>query len=350
MTLGENARRLPEARGAHRIALDADPAAEPRLPQNIFRYILATSAVHQVALSLLTVMVFLLEFVPLELQRRVVNDLVKNRNFRFVIVLCAVYLAVVLTQGGIKLVVNVYRAWVGECATRDLRKRVRALIEASPDASRNSEASGVEISMIVAEVEPLGAFAGAAVSEPLLQAGVLATVIAYLIHLEPWIAFATLAIFAPQIVFVPLMQGAINRSTASRVHVLREVSAEIIEPDDRAERRIHSMDTHIARVFQLDMGIFKLKYSMNFLMNLCSHLQIIAALLVGGWFVATDRLGIGGVVAFISAIGRLNDPWGDLVNYFRDMNSAQVKFRLVADAVDGLRPPRSGAPRDAGAR
>ena len=96
------------------------------------------------------------------------------------------------------------------------------------------------------------------------------------------------------------------------------------------------MDKHIDRVFELNMRIFKLKFSMNFLMNLFSHLQIIAALLVGGWFVLTDRLAIGGVVAFISAIARLNDPWGDHVNYFRDMNSAYVKFRLVADAVHRL--------------
>ena len=88
---------------------------------------------------------------------------------------------------------------------------------------------------------------------------------------------------------------------------------------------------------------------MYFLMNLPNHLQIIAALLLGGWWVYADRLEIGGVVAFISAIGRLNDPWGDLVNYFRDVNVTRVKFRLLADAVDQLvsdipaRPPAPSA-------
>ena len=45
---------------------------------------------------------------------------------------------------------------------------------------------------------------------------------------------------------------------------------------------------------------------------------------------------IGGVVAFISGIGRLNDPWGDLVNYFRDVNVTQIKYRLLTDAVNQL--------------
>jgi ABC-type bacteriocin/lantibiotic exporter with double-glycine peptidase domain len=84
------------------------------------------------------------------------------------------------------------------------------------------------------------------------------------------------------------------------------------------------------------MGIFKLKFPMNFFMNLCSHLQIVSALLIGGWWVYTDRLEIGGVVAFISGIGRLNDPWGDLVNYFRDISVTQVKYRLLAHAVNQL--------------
>ena len=39
-------------------------------------------------------------------------------------------------------------------------------------------------------------------------------------------------------------------------------------------------------------------------------------------------------VAFISGIGRITDPWGDLVNYFRDVNITEVKYVLVRDAVN----------------
>jgi ABC-type bacteriocin/lantibiotic exporter with double-glycine peptidase domain len=124
---------------------------------------------------------------------------------------------------------------------------------------------------------------------------------------------------------------------------LRQLGVGVIDQtgDPRAE------DTRIERIFELDMGIFRLKFTMNFLINLSNHLQIIAALLLGGWWVYTDRLEIGGVVAFISAIGRLNDPWGDLVNYFRDLNVTRVKFQLLADAVDQLAndlPTRPPAP------
>jgi len=309
------------------------PEPSIKLPRTIFRYVLDTSAPHQALLFLLTVTVFLIELVPLELQRRIVNDLVKHRTFSYVITLCGIYAGVVLVHGTTKLALNIYRNWVGERAILDLRRRIQRLVGLSSVAASDPEAQGVEISMIVAEVEPVGSFVGSSVSEPLLQGGVMLSVLAYMIHLDPWMALIAVAIFMPQLVFVPLMQRAIIDRTAKRVQVLRGLSVSIVEPPARGE---HIDYGPIQRVFELDMGIFKLKFTMNFLMNFCNHLQRIAALLLGGWYVLTDQLEIGGVVAFISAVDRLNDPWGDLVNYFRDFSVNDVKYRLVQKAVDDL--------------
>src|ERR1700675_2059873 len=191
------------------------------LPRNIFRYVLVTSGLHQLFLLLLTVGVFLLEVVPLELQRRIVNDLVKHRDFRLVTVLCAVYVGVVLAQGGTKLVLNVYRSWVGERATRDLRRRVHALVSSTSDASSGPEAEGIQASMIVAEVESIGGFVGGSVSEPLLQGGILCSVLGYMVDVDFWMAATAFALFVPQLVFVPLMQSAMNRRTGARVRIIR---------------------------------------------------------------------------------------------------------------------------------
>jgi len=305
-----------------------------KMPRNIFRYVLETSGLHQLFLLLLTVGVFLLEVVPLELRRRIVNDLVKHRDYRLVIVLCAVYAGTVLLQGSAKLVLNVYRSWVGERATRDLRRRVRVLVSSPSSASSGSEAQGIQASMIVAEVEPIGGFVGGSVSEPLLQGGVLLSVLAYMIHVDLWMGGTALALFVPQLVFVPLMQGAMNRRTGARVHIIRQLSVSVVQATSGDDARDQTDDGRIDRVFELNMGIFRFKFTMNFLMNLSTQLQIIAALLVGGWLVYTDQLEIGGVVAFISGIGRFTDPWGDLVNYFRNVNITQVEFRLMSDAVN----------------
>lgn len=81
------------------------------------------------------------------------------------------------------------------------------------------------------------------------------------------------------------------------------------------------------------MGIFRFKFAMNLLMKLCGHLQVIAALLIGGWWVMQQQIEIGAVVAFMSGVGRLNDPWSDLVGYFREANLTRVKFDLLVRAA-----------------
>jgi ABC-type bacteriocin/lantibiotic exporter with double-glycine peptidase domain len=319
---GREPDRLPPAGGA------------AEMPDHIYRYVLATSGWHQLVLVGLTVAVFLLEVVPLELQRRIVNDLVKHREYWSIVMLAAVYAGTVLVQGGTKLVLNIYRSWVGERATRDLRRRVHLLVSSASAASSSPEAEGIQASMIVAEVESIGGFAGGSISEPLLQGGILVSVLAYMVHVDLWMAATAFALFVPQLVFVPRMQGAMNRRTRSRVQILRQLSVSVVESaaGDDAQRD-QSDDQRIAQVFELNMGIYRFKFSMNFLMNLSTQLQIIGALLVGGWAVYQGRLEIGGVVAFISGIGRITDPWGDLVNYFREVNLTQVKYALVRDAI-----------------
>jgi len=313
---------------------DVEPSQPPAVAESraggLFGYVLTTSWVHQLPLLALTVAVFLLEIVPLELQRRVVNDAVKHRPYGTLLLLGAAYAGAVMLQGSMKLGLNIYRAWVGERAKRDLRRGISAVAGARP---RAPVAQGTAVSMMVAEVEPVGNFIGAAVSEPLLQVGILATVITYVIHIDRFMGAVAVALFLPQMVFVPLMQHAMNRRTRARVWLLRELGAGLIARDRSRARRGAGDLSGIDRVFGLDMRIFELKFTMNFLMNLCTHAQIIMALLLGGWRVLAGDLEIGGVVAFIAGIARLTDPWGDLVNYYRDLSVNSVKFKLLAAAI-----------------
>jgi ABC-type bacteriocin/lantibiotic exporter with double-glycine peptidase domain len=303
------------------------------LPTNIYRYVWEASGWHQAPLVALTVCVSLLEVVPLELQRRIVDDAVKNRDYQFVLILCGVYVGAVLFQGAAKLALNIYRNWIGESAVRELRRRIHTLVSATSAASSTLEAEGIQASMIVSEVEPVGLFVGGSVSEPLLQGGILCSVLAYMIHVDIRMAVVAVVFFIPQLIFVPLMQHAMNRRTRVRVRIIRRLSVSVIEGAGDAARD-RADDERIERVFRLNMGVFKLKFSMNFLMNLSTQLQIVGALAVGAWAVLHNQLEIGGVVAFVSGIGRITDPWGDLVNYFRDANINQVKFHLLSDAVN----------------
>jgi len=299
------------------------------LPQHLFEYIWRTSGRHQIALAALSVAVFVLSTAPLELQRRIVNDAVARGSTGLIVGLALAYAGVALLEGAVKLGLNVYRGWVSERAVLRLRRSIGELTPSAVAAEDRALAEGIEISMILSEAEPIGGFVGVSLSEPLLQGGILLSVFGYLLYLEPWLALLSVAVFSPQLVFVPLIQRAINRRAGVRIQELREVSGGIVGAAE-------GQNGHFERVFALNMGIFKLKFSMNFLMNLMHHLGVAVALGIGAWQAARGQIQVGTVVAFVSGLGKVNDPWGDLVNWFREMTVTGMRYRMVSDAVRWL--------------
>jgi ABC-type bacteriocin/lantibiotic exporter with double-glycine peptidase domain len=291
---------------------------------------------HQVQVSLLAIAVFVLNTAPLEMQRRILNAAVPDGDLARVVALALVYAAIVLGEGFVKLLMNIYGGWIGEKAIRALRLAASRQVESIPAAHVGARVQGVEISMILAEPEPIGGFVGVAISELVLQIGILASVFGYMLYMQPSLALVCLAIFSPQFVFVPLMQSAINRRVQGRIAVLREASAGVIlagsSEAERAQRRMQ----RFAEIFELNLGIIKLRFSMKFLMNLTQNLGKVTILCVGGWYVINGRTDIGTVVAFVSGLNNVRDPWGDLVNWYQDMMLARAKYRMFVTAMDAF--------------
>jgi ABC-type multidrug transport system fused ATPase/permease subunit len=180
---------------------------------------------------------------------------------------------------------------------------------------------------VVSEAEPIGGFVGMAISEPLLQTGILVSVIGYMTYLEPWALALSAGFLLPQILFVPLMQRAINRRAAERVKALRHVGGDIVATGVPEEEGIQ-------RVFELNMGIYKIKFSMNLMMNFMYHAAVAVALGVGGLLVVHHHLQLGTVVAVVSGLGKLNDPWGDLVSWGREFSVDTVKYDMFVEALE----------------
>jgi ABC-type multidrug transport system fused ATPase/permease subunit len=310
------------------------------LPKSLFGYIWKTSARHQVALCALSVAVFLLSTVPLELQRRIVNDAIARGATEAILWLAVAYAGVALSESGLKLLLNIYRSWVSERAVLQMRRGIGGIAEhasgknGAKDAGGNGAMTeGTEISMVLSEVEPIGGFVGVSISEPVLQGGILLSVFGYLAYLEPRLALLALAIFSPQFVFVPIMQSAINRRVARRIETLRAVSGGIVGSTEGEGAPESAQRRKLASVFKLNMGVFKLKFSMNALMNLLHHLGVATALGIGGWYAVQGRLDVGTVVAFVSGLGKVNDPWRDVVNWFREMMVVRVRYGLIAEGM-----------------
>jgi ABC-type bacteriocin/lantibiotic exporter with double-glycine peptidase domain len=305
------------------------------MPQSLYGYIVRYTGIHQVGLAALAILVFLLSSVPLELQRRIVNDLSSKASFHALLLLAGTYAAVALVEQVLKLLLNVYRGWVAEDTVRALR-RTACNHTAAP--SHTQAEAGVEVALVLEEAEPIGGFTALSISEPILQVGILVSVVGYMLFLQPELALIGLGFFIPQIVLVPLLQHAINRRAGKRIVTKREMSATIV--NEAATAQHHPIEWAIQRIFRLNMGIYRLKYLMNLVMNVLHHLSVAATFGIGGWMVLNGRIEVGTVVAMVGGFAKLNDPWGDIVNWAREYSVVRVKYLLFREAAAWL----TGAP------
>ncbi len=310
--------------------------------KDFYRYIWRVSGKHQVFLSLLAVALFAVQLVPLELQRRIINNATERAEYRTIALLCLVYVLVVLVQGALKYALNMYRGSVSEAANRRLRLEVNPAAKADVADGPGSQDEGVAISIIVSEVEAVGGFIGSSFSEPILNGGVLLSIFGYMLYTQPLLALVAFILFCPQLLFLPFLQEAINKRTASRIKTMRALSSDIVnEAADRAGvREEKTFRRRVREVYRLNIEIFYRKFGMSFLINLFHHLGTIGILAVGGWLLLQGKTEMGTIVAFISGINRMNDPWGDLVSFVRDLTNAAVKYRLIEETI-GKRAPEA---------
>ena len=320
-----------------------------RLPEGFYALVWRINGVDQIWLCVLSGLAAVLNTVPIDIQRRVIDRSLKEGSFRSLTLFVAVYAGAVLLQGSLKLLSNVYRSWVSENAVRNLRTFINRREDEKKQVPVATPArQGTEISMIIAEAEPIGAFMGEAISEPLLEAGIIVSVVGYLVVLQPFMSLVIAAVFLPQMVFVPLMQRAITVRAEARIATLRSASAALVDKNE-GEKRKQEQDVRFARVFELNMGVYKLKYSMNFLTNLCHQLGIAGILGIGGWFVVTGKTQVGTVVAFISGLSTVKDPWDDLTTWFQTMMVTRARYQLLNDVLRKRKPKESSDDQGRGA-
>lgn len=281
---------------------------------------------------MLSIVLFTAGTIPLEIQRRIVNAATENGSYGTITLLVLMYVLLALTEGTVKLVLNIYSSWIGEAAVRWLRLQVFQAAPASGTNGSMMASEGVQLSIILAEAEPVGGFVGTSISEPLLQIGILTAVCGYLVYLQPLMTIIVITIFLPQSGFVPIMQAAINRRVGKKISIMRSVSEDIVVMG-RAIDTDGLQASRIGDVFRINMSIYKIKFTMNFMMNLMTQMGYAGIFAMGGYFVVTGKTEIGTVVAFVSGLSKINDPWGDLVNWYRDLRVTQVKYNLIFNSA-----------------
>jgi ABC-type bacteriocin/lantibiotic exporter with double-glycine peptidase domain len=114
---------------------------------------------------------------------------------------------------------------------------------------------------------------------------------------------------------------------------LRHAGDLIVEDMQEARGSVSSLQSEIGESFATIRGVrlhvFRLKFGLKFLVSALQSLGVFALLFAGGIMVLNGRTEIGIVVAFISGLDRVLDPWRELIAFLRSTSTAKVQFDLI---------------------
>jgi ABC-type bacteriocin/lantibiotic exporter with double-glycine peptidase domain len=248
----------------------------------------------------------------------------------------ALYLAVLLLQGGLKFLRDVYMYKIAEGVTRLLRSKfIHGRLESGIDR-------GTKQAIISAESEKVGGFVAESISLPMLQSGTVVSIAAYMLVIEPQIAMVAIVFLIPSVVVVGFAQPILNRLSRSKITIVRALSDAVLSDGRRDPAPGMEPDALVERIYDLRLRFAKLKIATKSFNQLITGLGLLGILLVGGWLAIQGRTEIGIIVAFMSGYERMTGPARDLLNFYRRLSMMRVQYRLVADAfaqVTGAHPP-----------
>jgi len=137
--------------------------------RELYAYVWRSSASQQIVLIILAIIAAVLATAPLELQRHIINTLAGHEKVGNLVWLCVGYLIAALGIGGLKYIVNIRSAGLGEFMIRSLRETVLSSTspssnpDATPDETRKDK-SGALVTTISSQAEAVGKFVGDCIS------------------------------------------------------------------------------------------------------------------------------------------------------------------------------------------
>ncbi|WP_171131812.1 ABC transporter transmembrane domain-containing protein [Ruegeria sp. HKCCA6707] len=323
----------------------------------MFRFIWKYSKRDQLILLAVTSTLFPLLYLTLELPKRIINDAIGASSSivnvwgyslpqtTFLVILCFAFLLAVLAHGIMKMRINTMKGVLSERMLRRFRYQLtsRALRFPQPYFERVSQ--GEMVSMITAESEPMGGLMGDAISQPVLQAGQMITILSFLFLQSFWFGLAAVALIPLQAWLIPKLQRQINLLNKKRIQEVRVLAAQIGENAAGAATlranggwryRRAMISDQLGRLFAIRFEIYQKKFFMKFINNFISQLTPFMFYLVGGLLVLQGSVSLGALVAALAAYKDLSSPWKELLAYYNQTQDMALRWDVV---IERFAPP-----------
>lgn len=291
---------------------------------NIYRYVWRRTGRRQPLLIGLSLAIALLAAVPLELQRRIVNGAIEQKDLRLLVILGAALLAVYVVHSLIKHGMKVYRERVSAEVAEGARRRIHQHVRDED----GYDGGGTRISVLSQEVEGMAGFCGNAFTELIVSGGTALAMFGYMLVVQPTLALVAGAFFVPQMLLVPWFQRRVNAISEERIDIRRDMTAAL---EDRDAKRFGGV---VGTLTDCSIRLAKTKSLGKIVVNFLSKLAPLSVLMFGGWLAIEGQTDLGTIVAFLSGFDRLAAPVNQLIAYYREASLTQTRHSKVAEWIE----------------
>ncbi len=322
------------------------------IERTLFGFIWKYSKRDQLKLLAITTCLFPLLYLTLELPKRIINDAIGSQTpqiefmgqsfpqLTFLWLLCGGFLLSVLAHGLLKMRINTMKGVLAERMLRRFRYQLIARVLRFPQPYFERVSQGELVSMVTAESEPMGGLMGDAISQPVLQAGQMATILVFLFAQNFWFGLAAVALIPLQGWLIPMLQRQINLLNKKRIKQVRALAAEIGESAAGASTlrvnggwryRMAMITARLGRLYDIRFQIYQKKFFMKFLNNFITQLTPFLFYAVGGYLVLKGQVSLGALVAALAAYKDLASPWKELLAYYNQTQDMSLRWDVIME-------------------
>lgn len=346
------------------------------MDRSLFKYIWRFSARQQVTTLVLILISFPFLYYSLDLPKTIINEAIGGERstidflkinwtlfgreiafdgfqldqIEYLFVLTSIFLALVFINGAFKMRINTYKGVMAERLLRRLRYMLLERTLRFPLPQFQKLSSGEIVTMVSAEVEPLGGFFGDAFALIAFQGGTFLTIMIFMFVQDPFLGAAAFASIPVQGYVIPKLQRKINQLGKERVRHVRSLSnrmgevisgVEEVHAQDHAKYILADFSRRLGDIFWIRFEIYQRKFFMKFLNNFIGQLTPYFFYLIGGYLVLSGGdLTLGALVAALAAYKDLAAPWRELLNYYQRLADARIKYEQIHDQFipEGMMP------------
>jgi ABC-type multidrug transport system fused ATPase/permease subunit len=327
---------------------------QPIVKRSLFSWVFDGNLRWQILLLTIIAVAVITRVLPLEMQKRIVNQAISLRKVDLLLTYCAYYLAAVLLSSACKFLINVLETHIAQQSLARMRNALYNHIITLPLSFFRNTQPGTVVNAIANELAVPSNFVGSAISTPVSNVLTLLAFAAYLLWLDPLLALVSLSAYPAAMIVLPFLQKRANAANQQRVDLARTFAGRIAE----SIGGVHEI--HGNGAYRIEMGKFSrlveqlrkirvvwslYRFAVKSTNNFFTSLGPFLVFILGGYLTIKGQLELGSLVAFLSAQEKLYDPWKELIEFYQVYQDGRVTYDRTMEFFD-VEPDYPLAPTD----